>query len=201
MLSLATLAFLVIATGGCIFSPDSDTGGGGPPVTDPYPFPGTEDQLMANFKKSYDDMERNVYVDDVLNDEFYFVFTEGSPYAPTSRWDRGAEVESVTRMFAGNGGYDTVQGVPKPGVGDVEFRTLIRLTPWEDVPLTDPDFPGARRALYEVEIVFVLIAEQSSTITVSGQQLFYVTDEQVEVDGVTKTRWRLYGQKDLTAET
>jgi hypothetical protein len=103
-------------------------------------------------------------------------------------------------MFAGNGGYDTVQGVPKPGVGDVEFRTLIRLTDWVDVPLNDPDFPGVRRALYEVELVFVLVAEQSSTMTVSGQQLFYLRGVEETADGTTRTRWRLCGQEDLTAE-
>ena len=200
MLSLAALAFLVVGAGGCIFSPDSDDGGPGTgPGPDPYPFAGTEDQLMANFKTAYDEMDRNVYVDDVLYDEFHFVFTEGSPYAPAGGWDRGAEVESVTSMFAGNAGWDEVAGVSKAGVQDISFSQLLRLNDWEDVPLNDPVFPGARKALYDVEIVFYLDTG-SNTITVAGQQLFYVMSEQVEVDGVMKTRWRLFGQTDLSAD-
>ena len=198
LLGLAALTILVVGSGGCIFSPDNDptTPPGPPPVQ--YPFADTEDKIMTNFKNSYDTMNTNVYVDGVLYEEYHFVFVDGSPYAPAGTWDRGDEVQSVTSMFAGNAGYDTVLNQAKPGVQDISFNRLLRLNAWEDVPLSDPEFPGARKALFEVEIVFYLDGG-TNTYTVAGQQLFYVTSTQVVVDGVTKTRWWLYGQKDLTA--
>lgn len=195
LLALLLLAVLLLA--GCsddATTPDPD------PEPEGYPFAASEDQAMANFKRAYEEMNRDVYVDVVLDDPFTFVFADGSPYAPTSGWDRGAEVSSITRLFAGEVGYDTVQGVPKPGVREVDFRTLVRLTDWDDVALDDPDFPGARRALFQVEVRFWLITDHLATLTLDGQQLFYVTDAEETAGGTTRTRWRLCGQKELTAE-
>jgi hypothetical protein len=195
---VALLLLAALLPAGCS---DDATTPGPDPEPEGYPFAASEDQAMANFKRAYEEMNRDVYVDVVLDDPFTFVFADGSPYAPTNGWDRGAEVSSVTRLFAGEGGYDTVQGVPKPGVADIEFRTLIRLMDWEDVASTDPDFPSARRALYEVEIVFVMqTGTYLATITVAGQQFFYVRGVEEPADGTTRTHWRLCGQKDLTAE-
>ena len=188
----AVLAVLLLA--GCSDTHPTDPGQP-PPVQ--YPFPDTEDKIMTNFKSSYGTLNTNVYVDDVLYEEYQFVFVDGSLYAPAGTWDRGYEVQSVTSMFAGNAGYDTVLDTAKPGVQDISFNQLLRLNAWEDVPLSDPDFPGARKALFEVELVFYLDGGHN-TYTVAGQQLFYVKSTQVVVDGETKTRWWLYGQKDLT---
>jgi hypothetical protein len=188
----AVLAVLLLA--GCS---DDD-----PTTPDPgaYPFADTEDRALVNFKTAYESLDTDAYVDVVLDDEYGFVFADNSPYTPAAGWDRGAEVESVTSMFAGNAGYDTVLDTAKPGVQDIDFRTLRRLNAWEDVPLSDPEFPGARKALFEVEIVFILDGG-TNTYTMAGQQLFYVMGAEETVGGVARTRWRVCGQKDLTASS
>jgi hypothetical protein len=167
------------------------------PEPEAYPFADTEDKALVNFRVAYEAMDTDAYVDLVLYDEYHFVFVDGSPYAPAGGWDRGDEVQSVTSMFAGNAGYDVVTNQAKPGVQDISFNRLLRLNTWEDVPSSDPDFPGARKALFDVEIVFYQ-EDGQNTYTVAGQQLFYVMDAEETAGGVTRTHWRVYGQKDLT---
>lgn len=191
-LRIALLPLVVLLLAGCTSDPtwapdDPDPGG--------YLDPTTEDRLMANFKRAYDGLDTQVYLDDVLDGAFRFVFTENSPYAPADGWDRDDETTTTRRMFAGDVGYDYVLDRPRSGVTEILYRTLIRLTDWEDVSPSDPDFPDTRRALHEVELVFLL--SDGGSLTVSGQQIFYVRNVP---ESRAEARWRLCGQQDLTAE-
>ena len=193
LLSLFAAAALLALTGGCFSSGDpEDTG----TLLPPLPPPGTAEQLMANFKLAYDNMDIDEYRD-ALHADFIFVFADGSPAAPTTGiYTREEDLQSTTRMFRGEQGQD-LDGIVKPGVRDIEFTQLVRLTDWEDVDGDDLYFPGARRALYDVRIVFILETESLNTITIDCQQLFYVKPVTEPVDGGTRERYYLIGQQDL----
>ncbi len=192
---LTALAALVVMAGGCIFSPDE---GGDPPiVVVTYPFPDTAEKLMTNFKNAYGTMNVDEYRN-ALHTGYIFVFADGSPVAPTTGiYTREEDLQSTTRMFNGDQGQDP-DGQPKPGVRDIEFTELLRLTDWEDVPETDVYFPGAIRALFDVRVVFYLNTESTNTITVDSQQLFYLKSiSEVQPDDSTKLHFYLIGQQDL----
>jgi hypothetical protein len=192
--ALAACLTLAALAGGCLDSSDP----GDPIIPEPpYPFPDTAAKLMANFKLAYDEMNIDEY-DNVLHAGFIFVFADGSPVAPTTGiYTRPEDLQSTTRMFAGEQGQDP-DGQPKAPVRDIEFSQMERLTEWEEVPLDDPYFPGALRALYDVRLVFDLNTDSTNTITIDCQQLFYVksVDEEQD-DGGTRPHFYLIGQQDL----
>ncbi len=192
---LAAVAALVVLAGGCIFSPDDDPVN--PPGPPSYPFPATQDLLMANFKTSYDNMSIEEYRN-VLHTDFKFKFAEGSDVEPSGYYTREQDLQTTTRMFNGEQGMSEI-GEVKPGVRDIDFRLLEQLSPeWEDVPESDPDFPGSTRALFNVEIVFNLNDDGNSTITVDSQQIFYAMPvAEVQEDSSTRLRYYLIGQTDL----
>ncbi|MBK9302342.1 MAG: hypothetical protein IPM94_00150 [bacterium] len=194
LLSVFAAAALLALTGGCFSSGDPAE----PDPPDPtYPFPGTAEQLMANFKQAYDLMNAARYAE-ALHEDFLFIFQDGSSAAPPSGvFTREEDLQSTTRMFRGEQGQD-LDGIVKPGVRDIEFTQLERLTDWEDVDGDDLYFPGAMRALYDVRIVFILDTESLNTITIDCQQLFYVEPVTEPVDGGgTRERYYLVGQQDL----
>jgi len=187
----AGLALLVLAGGGCIFSPEPDPDPGGPPP-DPYIWPDTPDKLMINFERSYAEMNATEY-ENVLHDDYKFIFIE---YVEV--WYRQQDIQSTTNKFEGNPGQNP-DGSYRDPVQSISINTLIRQTPWEDVPANDPDFPSSKRALYQVQIVFTLEGGEN-TITVDSDQLFFVKSEEIDQgDGTTRTRFYLYGQRDLPA--
>lgn len=192
---LAALAALVVLAGGCIFSPDDDVIN--PPVPPSYPFPSSHELLMDNFQTSYDQMNIEEYRN-VLHPEFKFKFAEGSDVEPSGYYTREQDLQTTTRMFNGEQGMSEI-GEVKPGVRDIDFRLLEQLSPtWEDVPDTDPDFPGSTRAIFDVEIVFNLSDDGNSTITVDSQQIFYAMPvAEVQEDRSTRLRYYLIGQTDL----
>ncbi len=100
-------------------------------------------------------------------------------------------------MFSGEQGHNEVGDV-RPGVLDVDFRHLARLTEWEIAPESDPHFPGVLRALYDAEVVFHLDDGLYSTMTVDTQQLFYVTSVGgKQRDSSEQPHYYLVGQLDL----
>ncbi|MDO9693968.1 MAG: hypothetical protein Q7W56_04505 [Candidatus Latescibacteria bacterium] len=193
--SLAAVAALVVMAGGCIFSPDE--GDNPQPPAPTYPFADTPEKLMTNFKNAYGRMNVDEYRN-VLHMQYKFLFADGSPAAPTEGYyTREQDLQSTTRMFNGEQGLDP-DGLPKPGVRDIDFDELTLLTVWEDVPETDINFPGAIRALYDVKVVFYLDTEGLNTITVDSQQLFYLKSiSEEQDDGSTRTHFYMIGQEDL----
>ncbi|MBU0742908.1 hypothetical protein KKA85_09130 [bacterium] len=185
----AGLALTVLAVGGCIFSPEPDSN---PPVTpiQPYQWPDTADKLMENFERAYSEMNINEY-EIILHEDYKFIFIDN-----VEIWYRQQDITSTTNMFAGNPGQNP-DNTFREGVQSIEINTLIRQTPWEDIPANDPDFPNSERALFLVNIKFILEGGLN-TITVSSDQEFFVKSEEVDQgDGTTRTRYYLYGQRDL----
>ena len=193
---LAVFAILAMSTGGCFDSGDPvDTD----PLPDPYPFAATQDLLMTNFRTAYDQMNIEEYRN-ALHEDFRFIFAEGTTIQPNGFFTREQDLLSTTHMFNGEQGMSET-GEIKPGVRDVDFRLLQRLSPeWEDVPVTDPDFPGATRAVFDVELVFNLNDDANSTITVESQQIFYAMPvPEVQIDSSIRQRFYLIGQTDLNS--
>jgi len=195
---MLVLALVALAAPGCIFSPDDSTGdGGGGGGAEPYPWPSTQDQLMANFQRAYDEMDIDAYRDEILHPDYKFVFIEGSDLGgPTGYWTREDELLSAQAMFSGEP-HTNSNGEVAPGISDITFDVLDRVDPWQPVPPDDPYFagPGAWKALFNVHLV---LRHDGGTYTISSPQIFVVIP--VEVDdgtGATRTRWMLYGQQDL----
>ncbi|MDO9693969.1 MAG: hypothetical protein Q7W56_04510 [Candidatus Latescibacteria bacterium] len=189
----ASIALLVLI-GGCFHSNDPVDPD---PQPDAYPFADTVEQLMTNFKNAYDEMDIDEY-DNALHEEFHFVFADGSYVAPPSGFfTREQDLESTTNMFAGEQGADP-DGLPKPGVRDIVFTELTRLSEWEEAEINDALFAGSMRALFDVRVVFYLDTDSVNTITIDCQQLFYVKSETEEAEGGgTRQRFFLFGQQDL----
>jgi len=192
LMMTAGLVLTVLAGGGCIFSPDPDpTPDTEPP--EPYQWPDTADKLMENFERSYIEMSIDAYRD-VLHTDYKFIFIGNET------WYRDDDLASTDNMFAGNPGIDPETQELKDGVQSIAINTLLKQTPWEDVPANDPDFPNSKKAYFQVLIIFTLDGGLN-TITVDSDQMFYVKSEEVDQgDGTTRTRFYLYGQRDIGEE-
>ena len=190
---LAASIALLVLTGGCFNSNDPENPD---PQPEPYPFADTVEQLMTNFKNAYEEMDIDEY-DNVLHENFLFVFADGSSVAPPSGfYTRADDLESTTNMFAGEQGED--DGMLRPGVRDIDFAELTLLDDWEEVDVDDAHFAGAKRALFDVRIVFYLDTEDLNTLTVDSQQVFYVKSVTEEVEGGgTREHFYLIGHHDF----
>jgi hypothetical protein len=191
---LAALLVAGLGAGGCIFSPDNDSGDDQPPPPPPtYEFPSTEQILMENFKTAYGRMDIDGYRD-VLHDDYIFKFKQedvenlGLEY---DRWYKDEELEGAQNLFSGQPSPSTGEA----GVSGIEWSLLSPVGTWEDS--TDPDFPNSERALYNI---FLRIERPgTTTIEIQGQQIFYVTSrDSVMGDGTTRPYFQLVGQVDMS---
>ena len=101
VLPIAALALSV----GC--GSDKNPGSPDPGLT--YPYPDTPDQLMANFKAAYDQMDAQGYDEEILRPNFVFKFAEDTPEpisGPTGLLTREQELTISTNMFSGAPGVD-----------------------------------------------------------------------------------------------
>lgn len=178
------LGTMVLAAGGCIFSPQDDDD---PPAEEPsvYVWPDEPDELMANFENAYADMDIEHY-EDALHDDYKFIFTNNDI------WERQDDIASTENMFAGNPGTNDM------AVQSIEIQSLIRQQAWTEEASDHPYFPSSLRAEYQVIIVFKLEGG-TNTITVNSSQLFYAQAVEEEDNGVTKTRYYLVGQQDVAS--
>lgn len=187
---IVSLLLALLMSGGCS---EED-----PVIIDPWPsslpFPASEDQLMANFRYLYEDMDIDEYLG-MLDPEFRIYLklsTIDDNNLPLAYLDRGADSLSTWNLFSGD--------APNPvtlGVNRIIFSTLTGIESWVDTE--DSRFPGARQRVYNVHFVF----EQGSgttrrDMTVSGRIDFYVIPQTVRYQGRDQTMYRLVGQVDDT---
>ena len=189
MVPLGLGLLLLLASAGCIFSPDNK-----PPddPVDDWSFPDTEDQLMANFKRAYSEMNIDRYRD-VLNDNYKFMFQQediehlGLPY---DHFNRDDELDAATNMFTG------VSPAPEvPAISSISIDVLEPQTAWQDV-IEHPDFPNSRRRAYQ--ITMYIERPGATTFKVEGLQEFFVVPHEFMVDNVARMGWQLVGQVDRT---
>lgn len=199
-LVLLTLALVLTAAGGCIFSPGED-----PPCTDcnpvpGLPFPDSPEQLMLNFKAIYEDMNFAEYRKMVHPDYIMILQpstqTEFPDVGPTL--DISEELQMHDRMFSKQDVTDP-DGLSVPGVQTIQFQTFARQNPWSR-SAGDDQIPNADFALYDVVFLFDLGAREK-VLKVQGAIKFYVTHRDSVVSGVTKPFYQMYGQIDLTQDT
>ena len=181
-------ACALLGLGGC--TSDEPTGLSDFPLPE---LPDTPDAFMQSFERAYALMDQTAY-EILLDEDFDYKFLEvGRDAEP---WSRELEIASTGNMFDGNPAAYFDGHLVCTGVESIAIQELIRLTPWEDIPPSDPDFPGTERAMYQVNIIFHA-DDRDNTLTIASRQIFYVRGEEVERDGGTVTEYRLCGQRDL----
>jgi hypothetical protein len=194
-LLLPVALLLLMAPGGCIFSPDE--GKNITPINPVgVPFAGTEDQLMMNFRTAYEEMDFNAY-QDILHPDFITILQpdtqeEFPDVGPTL--DVAEELRIAERMFAGQPVTDP-DGNLVPGITSIDFQTYEQRVTWATSQANDV-IPNARFALYDV--IFRFERPGYSTLEVTGQIKFYVAGRDSFHNGADRTFWQMIGQQDLT---
>jgi len=195
LLSMA-LAIL-IAPAGCIFSPDDDDPSDGPPPAAGLPFPGSKDQLIANFRQIYEDMDALEYKDVIHRD--YKTKLQASTVEefglPVAFFTYEDEVRIHQRMFSGDALTDP-DGNAVPGVTSVEFSQFVQQDAWAVAPPNDPDFPNAEWAIFNSEFQFTRTGY--TTLVVRGPIKVYVTSRDSLHEGSSRPYYQMIGQVDLT---
>jgi len=188
-LLVLTLALLVFAAPGCIFSPDNNSEPPPEPGED-FVFASTVQKLMQNFRTAYTELNASEY-SYLLDTDFQFYYTDGTVH------DYNVEVRIIENMFSGSPPTNPGEGSNNTGIRSVQFQKLDEVEIWDDISASHPDFggrPQAQKAIYDVQVIFNV---DEGTITVTSQQAFYAVPVSVVVDGQTKTEWKLLGQEDI----
>jgi hypothetical protein len=192
---LLLLSLLLVAAGGCIFSPDNNGPEDNPPVVDPLPFPDTPDKIMANFKTVYTAMDINRYRDEVLSPNYLFVLQNETVELfglPDNLFGFEDEVRITGKMFSGQ--PNEVGKV----LSEVEIQVLQPQGAWVAVPNNDPYFGGLNAQVRNYNTLIFFNMQGQFRYEVQGNQLFYVAADTVMHDGVLTPRYRLLGQLDQT---
>ena len=188
---------LMIATAGCIFSPDDDDRDIPPPPPPVLPFPGSPDVLMANFQTIYETMDFDEYRK-IMHPDFLTILQEETiidfPDVGTTL-DVNEELRIHERMFSGDSLEDP-QGNFVPGVGGISFSNFRALDAWTLSP-GDDIIPNAEWAPFEVDFLFDR-GQEFSTLKVEGTIKFYVTSRDSLHEGTVQQYYQMRGQVDLT---
>ncbi len=196
LLMMGLVGLLLVPTG-CIFSPDKSNDivnrGGGIELV----FPDTPSKLMENFTAIYTNMDIEGYRD-LLAPGYKTILkpstTSEFPEVGTEL-DYSEEIQIQTNMFSGNPGHDA-NGEQTNPISSIFFEPPVPQTDWEITPATDPHFPGALNALYNVLFEFNRAADK--TLQVTGQIRFYITSKDSLYNGAVRPYYQMLGQEDLT---
>ena len=196
-LLLAAFA-LMIATAGCIFSPEDDPKPKPAPEPVELPFPGSPDVLMQNFQTIYETRDYDEYVKIMHPDFLTILQDETIQDFPDvgETLDVNEELRIHQRMFSGDAVTDP-NGDLVPGVTTISFSRFINLETWAVSPPTDI-IPNAEWALYDVEFLFDR-GQTYSTLKVEGTIKFYVTSRDSMHQGSLRQYYQMIGQVDLTS--
>ncbi len=188
---------LLVATTGCIFSPDDDPGDDPPPPPPVLPFPGSPDVLMANFQTIYETMNYEEYRK-IMHPDFLTILQEETiidfPDVGTTL-DVNEELRIHERMFSGDSLEDP-DGNLVPGVNNISFSNFRALDAWIVSP-GDDIIPNAEWAPFDVDFLFDR-GEGFSTLKVEGTIKFYVASRDSMHEGTVQKYYQMRGQVDLT---
>jgi len=165
--------------------------------TTKLPFPGSPDQLMANFRTIYETRDVGEYLK-LMHPDFLTILQEGTteefPDVGTTL-DYSEEQHIHKRMFSGLAVTDP-QGVLVPGILSIDFSVFHALDTWQTAP-ADDIFPNALWAPYEV-VIMLDRGQNFSTLKVEGVIKFFVTSEVFKHNGLKQQFFQMVGQVDLT---
>ncbi len=196
---LAVLAFLGAMAGGCF---DSETSPNTPdPAVSEYPFPDTAEQLMANVRAAYQDMDIAEYAF-TLHEDFVFLFSSECLIAPDGcAYTREEDLLHTGRLLGGETGYDQAHDRVLPAVRDIEFVEFENLTGWSEVSPEEPGFPGGMKAMYAVTALLTLNTADDNSYGIDALQVFYLKQEMgTAPGGDSRLRFYLMGQRDLETD-
>jgi len=190
---LVILCCCIILTYGCAKHKETV----GPAPSEPYQFPDTPDQLMANFVEAYSGMDYQGYAD-VLHKDFRFVFQEcdvDKLDLDSNLLGKEQELEVAVNMFS----REPVQkddGSVIAAIEDIRFLDFHPLGSWETTNEL-AQYPNAVRRTYQVRVEF--IRPSDTNILVEGQSVYYVTCKETDC-GANELRpyHQLIGWVDLT---
>jgi hypothetical protein len=194
VLYLGLGSLLLLAAAGCLFSPDEPEDNGGGPNID-LPFPDSKEQLLANFQRVYELMDINVY-GPMLHDDYKFFLQEDDIEGlglPFDHFNRDDDIDLMTNIFSGNP-HLRDDGEVSAAVTEITFGRMDQTTVWENS--NHPDFPGAQRATFSVDIEFNRPAD--TKILVTGSTEFYLASRDSMYNGVPVDYWQVMGQVDQT---
>jgi hypothetical protein len=161
------------------------------------PFPGSPDQLMANFQTIYETMDVGEYLK-ILHPDFQTILQQSTiidfPDIGTTL-DVIEEQRIHERMFSGEAVEDPNENFV-PGIRAIHFSGFRALDAWRLSPGEDI-IPNAEWAPFEVDFLFDR-GQHFSTLKVEGTIKFYVTSRDTLCEGATKQYYQMIGQVDLT---
>lgn len=193
ILLLLVSAVFLMASAGCIFSPEDDEGGGGGGTPDLAPAL-TQAELMVQLEDVYEDMNYSGYTQ-ILDPAFKMILK------PETIDEFGLENDYFTydedtrimeKMFSGDPAGEDV-----PGITSISVLHLINMTPWEDSQ--NAEFPDASWAKYDVHFEFWQgSGDARQKMTVTGEIEFYLSSTPITYEGKERLQFKMVGQVDLT---
>jgi hypothetical protein len=184
---------LMLSTVGCIFSPDEDDD----VIVDPpaeLQYADTPDKLMENFETIYTDMLIDDFRD-MLHTDYRTILLTGTindwGWEAGYTFDRDDEIIIHTHMFDGSPGSDENGNNINP-LDRIEVSLFEREGEWITVPQDDVDFPGTKRAIYNVRIFFH-DNTGGHAFEVNQSVIFYAQ----AMDDNGRTKYLLRGQRGI----
>jgi hypothetical protein len=193
LLALLVACSLVLTFTGC---KDNDDPVVPQTPADVLPFPDTPDQLMANFKTAYADMDLAPYRDEVLNQDYRFILQDSTVEQfglLDNIFDFADEVRIAGKMFT------TQPNSLGQIISAIEMQIMQGQGAWTAVPEDDPDFGGVGALVRDYSILIYFNVQGDFRYETRGDQLFYVVADTVLHAGVMTPRFSLLGQSDQTS--
>jgi hypothetical protein len=198
---LAVFAFAIILAPLCLHTGCGEDGPGIDPLPPPTPppFPGTPDQLLANWKDAYASMDFNHYRA-VIHPDFTFIFSQVDIIEglfPTVPLTRAGELAIAERMFSGRPGQSPGYGHPISPISSIQFTQWAAVdADWLPTVAGEPGYPACVKRVYDVRAEFYKI--DTGRMTVLGQQQFFVAFRDSVVSGQTLQYHELRGWRDYS---
>ena len=167
-------------------------------ATQELPFPGSPDQLMANFQTIYETRDFDEYRK-IMHPDFLTILQE----ATTQEFPDVGNHPGRERRTADSRAHVLRRGGDRPqrGPGARCAQHLVQplSKPWTPGPFRPPttSFPTRNGHPYEVEFLFDR-GQTFSTLKVDGTIKFYVTSRDSMYQGSLKKYYQMIGQEDET---
>ncbi len=190
---------MLVATSGCIFSPDPDEEVPQKPV-DNLKYPSNADIVMKNFEIIYEDMLINEFREmlhvgykTILLEATMEEWSESDSPLTESYFTRDEEITIHENIFNGITGVNAA-GDSKPPVSSIDVAYLEKPgSTWEPIPESDPDFAGYNGYYATFDVLIYFLTPDNFQYEVSQKVEFYVAP----VDDNGQDKFLLLGQRGM----